>query len=89
MMNKVLEQVQPTPGGSTFIGTLYPVLQAVGGDWSIPRLQGTFGHAFSYSMKKGGEEVWQQANIDWWLLWDMLDHIGYEFGDFSFSAKIG
>ena len=87
MMNKVLEQVQPTPGGSTFIGTLYPVLQAVGGDWSIPRLQGTFGHAFSYSMKKGGEEVWQQANIDWWLLWDMLDHIGYEFDQFEIHPK--
>ena len=87
MMKKVLEQIQPTPGGSTFIGTLYPVLQAAGGDWSITRLQGTFGHAFSFSMKKGGEEVWQQANIDWWLLWDMLDHIGYEFHEFDVALK--
>ena len=60
----VLKAVQPILRDSTLIGTFYPTLKAAGEDWSIARLQGTFGHAFSFSMKRGGEEVWQQANID-------------------------
>ena len=80
---KILEGVKPAQGDSTFIGTLYPTLKAAGGDWSIPRLSGTFGHAFSFSMKIGDGAVWQQANIDWWLLWDMITHIGYEFQEFQ------
>ena len=79
----VLKAVQPIPGDSTVIGTFYPTLKAAGEDWSVARLQGTFGHAFSFSMKRGGEEVWQQANIDWWLFWDMLEAIGYEFDQFE------
>ena len=80
---KVLEEVKPVQGDSTFIGTLHPMLKAAGEDWSIPRLSGTFGHAFSFSMKIGDGAVWQQANIDWWLLWDMITHIGYEFQEFQ------
>ena len=80
---KVLEDVKPVKGDSTFIGTLHPVLKAAGADWSIPRLTGTFGHAFSFSMKIGDGTVWQQANIDWWLLWKMIAHIGYEFQEFQ------
>ena len=80
---KILEGVEPTPGDSTFIGTLHPTLKAAGEDWSIPRLSGTFGHAFSFSMKIGNGAVWQQANIDWWLLWDMITYIGYEFREFQ------
>ena len=79
----VLEGVKPVKGDSTFIGTLHPALKAAGEDWSIPRLTGTFGHAFSFSMKIGDGAVWQQANIDWWLLWDMIAHIGYEFQEFQ------
>jgi len=81
---KVLEGVKPVKGDSTFIGTLHPALKAAGGDWSIPRLTGTFGNAFSFSTKIGDGAVWQQANIDWWLLWDMIAHIGYEFQEFQF-----
>ena len=80
---KVLEEIKPVRGDSTFIGTLHPTLKAVGADWSIPRLTGTFGHAFSFSMKIGDGAVWQQANIDWWLLWDMITEIGYEFQEFQ------
>ena len=50
---KVLDGVKPVRGDSTFIGTLHPVLKAAGADWSMPRLTGTFGHAFSFSMKIG------------------------------------
>ena len=80
---KILEGVKPTPGDSTFIGTLQPTLKAAGEDWSIPRLSGTFGHAFSFSMNIGGGAIWQQANIDWWMLWDMITYIGYEFREFQ------
>ena len=80
---KVLDGVKPARGDSTFIGTLHPTLKAAGEDWSIPRLTGTFGHAFSFSMKIGDGAVWQQANIDWWLLWDMIADIGYEFQEFQ------
>ena len=79
----VLEGVKPVKGNSTFIGTLHPMLKAAGGEWSIPRLTGTFGHAFSFSMKIGDGAVWQQANIDWWLLWDMITDIGYGFQEFQ------
>ena len=81
---KVLEGIKPVQGDSTFIGTFHPMLKAAGADWSIPRLSGTFGHAFSFSMKIGGGAVWQQANIDWWLLWEMRQYIGYEFQEFQF-----
>ena len=80
---KILEGIKPTPGDSTFIGTLHPTLKAAGEDWSIPRLSGTFGHAFSFSMNIGGGAVWQQANIDWWMLWDMIGYVGYEFREFQ------
>ena len=79
----VLDGVKPMRGDSTFIGTLHPMLKAAGADWSIPRLTGTFGHAFSFSMKTGNSAVWQQANIDWWLLWEMIADIGYEFQEFQ------
>ncbi|RKU15300.1 hypothetical protein C6501_07030 [Candidatus Poribacteria bacterium] len=84
---KVLKGVEPVEGDSTFIGTLHPMLKAAGGDWSISRLTGTFGHAFSFSMKIGDGAVWQQANIDWWLLWEMIANIGYEFQEFQVVLK--
>lgn len=84
---KVLEGVKPVECDSTFIGTLHPMLKSAGEEWSIPRLTGTFGHAFSFSMKIGDGAVWQQANIDWWLLWDMITHIGYEFQEFQVILK--
>ncbi|MDE0316778.1 MAG: hypothetical protein OXM61_17970 [Candidatus Poribacteria bacterium] len=84
---KALEGVKPVEGDSTFIGTLHPMLKAAGEDWSIPRLTGTFGHAFSFSMKIGDGAVWQQANIDWWLLWEVITHIGFEFQEFQVILK--
>ena len=84
---KILGEIKPARGDSNFIGTLQPTLTAAGGDWSIPRLSGTFGHAFSFSMKIGNGVVWQQANIDWWLLWDMITYIGYEFKEFQIALQ--
>ena len=83
LTKKVLERVQPVPGDSTFVGTLYAVLRAAGEDWSINRLLGTFGHPFNFGMKKWSNEVWQQATIDWYLIWDMFHNIGYEFHEFN------
>ena len=82
-VSKVLKNVKPAQGDSTFIGTLHTTLKAAGADWSIPRLTGTFGHAFSFSMKIGDGTVWQQANIDWGLLWELITNIGYEFQEFQ------
>ena len=84
---KILGEIKPARGDSNFIGTLQPTLTAAGGDWSIPRLSGTFGHAFSFSMKIGDGVVWQQANIDWWLLWDMITYIGYDFKEFQIAHQ--
>lgn len=80
---KLLTGVKPVESDSTFIGSIHQVLKAAGDEWSIPRLTGTFGHAFSFSMKIGDGAVWQQANIDWWLLWEMIPHIGYTFHEFQ------
>ena len=84
---RVLNGVKPVQGDSTFIGTLHPMLKAAGEEWSVPYLTGTFGHAFSFSMKIGDGAVWQQANIDWWLLWDTITSIGYEFQEFQVVRK--
>ena len=84
---KVLKNVEATRMGSTFIGSFYSMLKAAGGHWSVARLMGTFGHAFSFLMKKGGGEIWQNANIDWWLLWDQLRKLGYEVQEFQAIQK--
>ncbi|RKU31276.1 hypothetical protein C6497_01950 [Candidatus Poribacteria bacterium] len=80
---KILNDLKPVPSDSNFIGTLYPILNAAGGEWSIPRLNATFGNAFSFSMKKDKDVVWQHANIDWWLLWEMINDIGFEFQEYQ------
>ncbi len=80
---KILNDIRPVTSDSNFIGTLHPILNAAGGDWSIPRLSATFGNAFSFSMKKGKGAVWHHANIDWWLLWEMLSNIGFKFQEYQ------
>ena len=40
-------------------------------------------------MKIGDGAVWQQANIDWWLLWDKVTYIGYEFQEFQVVFQKG
>ena len=80
---KILNDIKPAVSDSNFIGTLYPILNTAGVEWSIPRLSATFGNAFSFSMKKGKDAVWQHANIDWWLLWEMINNIGFEFQEYQ------
>ncbi len=84
---KVLEGVQALKGESTLIGSLHPMLKAVGADWSVARLAGTFGHAFNFTMNKGGAETWQQGNIDWQLWWDQAPYLDHEWRCFQAILK--
>ena len=60
-MSKVLEVV-PTRTISTVVGTLHTTLQGLGqSEWSMDRLYGVLGHAFTFEMAPGGGDVWQGA----------------------------
>ena len=60
------------PNLSTLISVLHPMLQSAGQtEWSTDRLRGVTGHAFAFEMRKGGGEVWHDANLDWWLWYDL------------------
>ena len=84
---KVLEGVQALQGESTLIGSLHPMLKAVGADWSVARLAGSFGHAFNFLMNRNGAETWQQANIDWQLWWDQAHCLDHEWRCFQAVLK--
>ncbi|MEW6751256.1 MAG: sigma-70 family RNA polymerase sigma factor [Candidatus Latescibacterota bacterium] len=86
-VRRVLEGIEPRRGDSTVLGTFHPVLQAAGATLSVARLAGTLGHAFTFSMKRDGSEVWQQANLDWWLFFDDLPWVGYRFQHFQGILK--
>ncbi|MCG9128161.1 hypothetical protein JT359_11220 [Candidatus Poribacteria bacterium] len=79
----ILKDIKPVDNDSNFVGTLYPILKTVEVKCSIPRLSATFGNAFSFSMKKGNGVVWQHANIDWWLFWEMINYIGVDFNEYQ------
>jgi len=80
---KVLEGIRATTtekaGWSSLISCLQPMLMAAGTEVSVARLAGVFGHAFSFYAKRQPGEVWQSANIDWWLLWESIDMVGCRF----------
>ena len=60
------------PNLSTLISVLHPMLRSAGQtEWSTDRLRGVTGHAFAFEMRKGGGEVWHDANLDWWLWYDL------------------
>jgi hypothetical protein len=64
-MSKVLEY-EPLPNMSTIVEALRGVFQgAEQEDWSAPTLQGIFGHAFNFNMKRGAGEVWQEDYLDY------------------------
>ena len=64
------------PNLSTLISVLHPMLQSAGQtEWSTERLRGVTGHAFAFEMRKGGGEVWHDANLDWWLWYDLYPQI--------------
>ena len=84
---RVLEGIRATTtrkaGWSSLLSTFQPMLQAAGVTFSVPRLAGIFGHAFSFYMHRAPGEVWQAANIDWWLLWRNRDLVGFRFDEFQ------
>src|SRR5688500_2258596 len=49
------------PHGS-FIGCMRPVLAAAGSEWSLAKLHGFLGPAFTFSMNADGGGVWQAGN---------------------------
>ena len=64
------------PNLSTLISVLHPMLQSAGQtEWSTDRLRGVTGHAFAFEMRKGGGEVWHDANLDWWLWYDLYPQV--------------
>lgn len=79
-MGKELD-VTPTRTISTIVGTLHAMLREVDPPaWSIDRLYGVLGHAFTFGMKQGGGDVWQEAELDYGPgsgFFEMLPELGY------------
>ncbi len=73
----LLVEAHPSqPNLSTLISVLHPMLQGAGRtEWTTDRLRGVTGHAFAFEMRKGGGEVWHDANLDWWLWYDLYPQI--------------
>ena len=64
------------PDLSTLISVLHPMLRCAGHtEWSTDRLRGVTGHAFAFEMRSDGGEVWHDANLDWWLWYDLHPQI--------------
>jgi hypothetical protein len=86
--NRVLD-VMPTRNYSTIVGALHTLARTVGGsEWSEARLQGVLGHAFSFEMKEGAGDVWQEASLDYHgLFFEMLPRRGYRFQRFEAKQK--
>ncbi len=82
----VAADVTPTKPhvGTTLCSTLSPLLGAMGQpEWSMARLQGVLGHAFTFEMKEGGGPV-MHDNLDWG---DRALKTMYDIADFqSFNA---
>lgn len=80
---KVLTRVEAASHDSTVVGAMHGMLNAAGEKWSIARVSGTFGHAFSFCMKKGGGDVQQGAVLDWDLVFGLWDRMGFKLQDFQ------
>ena len=69
-LRKVLD-IERTKVWTRIISAFHDMLRAPGQtEWSPARLQGVLGNAFSFEMKKGGGDVWQEGNLDWWLVFE-------------------
>jgi RNA polymerase sigma factor (sigma-70 family) len=79
--------VAPTRTVSTIVGTLHAMLRKVESSaWSMDQLYGVLGHAFTFEMKEGGEDVWQEAQLDYGRgsgFFEMLPHLGYRMTIFE------
>ena len=81
--------ILPTRNNSTVVGTLHTLARAVGGpEWSEAKLQGVLGNAFSFEMKEGAGEVWQEATLDYHgRFFEMVPRRGYRFQRFEAKQK--
>jgi hypothetical protein len=62
---------------------MMPALEAAGARCSEAWLAGILGHAFSFSMARGGGDVWQLANIEWCFFFRELDLLPLRFVSFD------
>jgi beta-lactamase regulating signal transducer with metallopeptidase domain len=68
--SKVLD-IERTRVWTRIITAFYDMLKAAGHtEWSPARLQGVLGNAFSFEMRKGGGKLWQEGNLNWWLVFE-------------------
>jgi hypothetical protein len=80
--SRVLE-IRPASTRGTLLTALLPTLGAAGVSCSEARLAGILGHAFTFSMARGGGEVWQLANIEWCFFFRELDLLPLRFVSFD------
>ena len=86
--SRVLE-ITPASTRGTLMTALLPTLAAAGVACSEARLAGILGHAFTFSMARGGGEVWQLANIEWCFFFRELDLVPLRFVSFDAVLKGG
>jgi hypothetical protein len=86
--SRVLD-IAPASTRGTLLTALLPTLRAAGVDCSEARLAGILGHAFTFSMARGGGEVWQLANIEWCFFFRELDLLPLRFVRFDAVLRGG
>jgi hypothetical protein len=86
--SRVLD-VGPASTRGTLMTALLPTLGAAGLACSEARLAGILGHAFTFSMARGGGEVWQTANIEWCFFFRELDLLPLRFVSFDAVLRGG
>lgn len=86
--SRILE-IQPLACPGTLLGALMPAVDAAGARCSEAWLAGILGHAFTFSMARGGGEVWQLANIEWCFFFRELDLLPIRFVSFDAVLRGG
>jgi hypothetical protein len=86
--SRVLD-IAPASTRGTLLTALLPTLGAAGVDCSEARLSGILGHAFTFSMARGGGDVWQLANIEWCFFFRELDLLPLRFARFDAVLRGG
>ena len=80
---RVIDKVMSIHSESSVMSTLHPALRAASSNCSWARMMGILGHAFTFSMQRGGGECYWEGNLDWWLFFDRLPSLGYRFDHFQ------
>ncbi len=81
--------VRPASTRGTLLTALIPTLEAAGAAHSEAWLAGILGHAFTFSMARGGGDVWQLANIEWCFFFRELDLLPLRFSTFDAVLRGG